>query len=78
MCKRLVEVPTVIQLFEDARKIFGSNLLSLCLNGPMEELNKTQNCQPAIVVASLAALQDLRAKDTKVKLPAKKAKQILS
>ena len=44
----------------------------------MEELNKTQNCQPAIVVASLAALQDLRAKDTKVKLPAKKTKQILS
>jgi len=41
-------------------------LLSLCLNGPMEELNKTQNCQPAIVVASLAALQDLRAKDTKI------------
>lgn len=67
MCKRLLNKPTVVQLFEKSREILGYDLLRLCLNGPVDELNKTKNCQPAIVVASLAALQELiRAKDTKV------------
>ena len=78
MCKRLLKESTVVQLFEDARKILGCDLLSLCLNGPVEELNETQNCQPAIVVASLAALEDHRAKNTKVRrFPAKKLKYAL-
>lgn len=66
MCKRLLSQRKVLQLFEDASKILGYDLLSLCLNGPVEELNKTVNCQPAIVVASLAALQDEKIKGTKV------------
>lgn len=66
MCKRLLTQRKVLQLFADARKILGHDLLSLCLNGPVEELNKTVNCQPAIVVASLAALQDEKVKGTKV------------
>ena len=66
MCEPLLKEPTVMQLFEDAHKILGYDLLSLCLSGPMEELNKTEICQPAIVVASLAALQYHRAKYTKV------------
>ena len=66
MCKRLVTEQTVLQLFEDAEKILGYDLLRLCLNGPVEELSKTVNCQPAIVVASLAALQDEKVKGTKV------------
>ena len=77
MCKRLLKESTVVQLFEDARKILGYDLLSLCLNGPVEELNKTQNCQPAIVVASLAALEGHRAKNTKVGFPAKKNLKML-
>ena len=66
MCKRLLTKKKVLQLFEDASKILGYDLLTLCLNGPLEELNKTVNCQPAIVVASLAALQDEKVKGTKV------------
>lgn len=66
MCKRLLTQRKVLQLFDDASKVLGYDLLRLCLNGPAEELNKTANCQPAIVVASLAALQDEKVKDTKV------------
>ncbi|KAL9974743.1 hypothetical protein ACROYT_G011823 [Oculina patagonica] len=66
MCKRLLTERTAVKLFEDANRMLGYDLLSLCLNGPVEELNKTVNCQPAIVVASLAALQDERLKGTKV------------
>lgn len=72
MCKRLLAEQGVLQLFEDTKKILGYDLLSLCLNGPVEELNKTVNCQPAIVVASLAALQDEKVKGTKVIFPAKR------
>ena len=66
MCKHLQTQRKVLQLFEDASKILGYDLLNLCLNGPVEELNKTVNCQPAIVVASLAVLQDAKVKGTKV------------
>ena len=68
MCKRLLTQRKVLQLFDDASKVLGYDLLRLCLNGPAEELNKTANCQPAIVVASLAALQDEKVQDTKVSL----------
>lgn len=71
MCKRLVNEATVLQLFEDAGRILGYDLLNICLHGPLEELNKTKNCQPAIVVASLAALQEHRVKGSTVKFPAK-------
>lgn len=68
MCKRLLTQRKVLQLFDDASKVLGYDLLRLCLNGPAEELNKTANCQPAIVVASLAALEDEKVKGTKVSL----------
>jgi len=39
----------------------------------VEQLNKTVNCQPAIVVASLAALQEQKVNGAKVYIfPAKK------
>ena len=66
MCKRLLRERKVLQLFEDASKILGYDLLNLCLNGPVEELNKTVNCQPATVVASLAALHDEKVEGAKV------------
>lgn len=72
MCKRLLAERSVLQLFEDASNILGYDLLSLCLNGPVEELNKTVNCQPAVLVASLAALQDDRVKCTKVNVSRQK------
>ena len=37
------------------------DLLQLCVHGPMERLNATDVSQPAIFVASLAALEQLKA-----------------
>ena len=38
----------------------GYDLLDLCLNGPLEKLDRTEYCQPAVVVTSLAAAERLR------------------
>lgn len=44
-------------LFKKADSILGFSLSNLCFNGPLEELSQTDNCQPAILVTSLAALE---------------------
>ena len=40
--------------------IFKYDLLSLCLNGPKEELNKTDKTQAAVFVTSMAAVEYLK------------------
>lgn len=60
MGKRLLEVPKVTRMFEMASQVFNNDLLSLCLNGPSSELDKTVNCQPAVFVTSMAAIEHLR------------------
>lgn len=50
-------------IFEKSDKILGFSLSELCFHGPSEELTKTQNCQPAILTVSMAALAALRAED---------------
>lgn len=40
--------------------VFRYDLLKLCLEGPQEKLNQTVYCQPAVMVASLAALEHLK------------------
>lgn len=57
MAASLAKMPVVKQLFETANKILGYDLLELCLNGPKAELDRTVYCQPAVFVASLAALE---------------------
>src|SRR5215471_9437625 len=47
-------------LFREADEILGRNLSEIAWNGPIEELTKTSNCQPALYVHSLAALAALR------------------
>jgi [acyl-carrier-protein] S-malonyltransferase len=47
-------------LFRQADEILGRNLSEIAWNGPMEELTKTSNCQPALYVHGLAALAALR------------------
>jgi [acyl-carrier-protein] S-malonyltransferase len=54
-------LPAARQLFDEAADILGYNLTDVCLNGPAERLNSTAVSQPAIFVASLAALENLRA-----------------
>jgi [acyl-carrier-protein] S-malonyltransferase len=61
MAKALVEsLPAARCLFEKAAAILGYDLLAVCAEGPAERLNSTAVSQPAIFVASLAALESLR------------------
>jgi len=62
MGKRLYEsLPTARSLFDEAGQVLGYNLAEICFQGPAERLNSTVISQPAIFVASLAALEGLRA-----------------
>lgn len=64
MCKELTdEVPKAKEMFETASDIIGYDLLDRCVNGPKEELDKTAVSQPAIFVASMAAVEKLRLED---------------
>jgi [acyl-carrier-protein] S-malonyltransferase len=54
-------VPAAKKLFDEATTILGYDLLEVCEKGPPERLNSTVVSQPAIFVASLAALESLRA-----------------
>jgi [acyl-carrier-protein] S-malonyltransferase len=47
-------------LFRKADEILGRSLSEIAWNGPLEELTKTSNCQPALYVHALAALAALR------------------
>ena len=46
----------VRELFESADKALDFDLTDLCFNGPEEELRKTYNTQPAVLLASLRGL----------------------
>jgi [acyl-carrier-protein] S-malonyltransferase len=54
------EFPVAAQLFEEADSILGRKLSAIAWNGPLEELTKTSNCQPALFAHGLAALAVLR------------------
>jgi [acyl-carrier-protein] S-malonyltransferase len=47
------------EVFEAASSVLGYDLLQLCLNGPIEKLNRTEYTQPAMLAASIAMLQPL-------------------
>ena len=56
MGKDLAEAyPECAALFAEADQILGYSLSSVIFDGPMEELTKTNVCQPAIFVVSAAA-----------------------
>jgi [acyl-carrier-protein] S-malonyltransferase len=54
-------LPAARRLFDEAASILGYDLLDVCAKGPKERLDSTVVSQPAIYVASLAALESLRA-----------------
>ncbi len=61
MGKALCEsLPAARQLFSAAASVLGYDLLEVCGNGPSERLDATVISQPAIFVASLAALESLK------------------
>jgi [acyl-carrier-protein] S-malonyltransferase len=54
------QFPAAADLFRRADEILGRKLSEIAWNGPIEELTKTSNCQPALYVHGLACLAALR------------------
>jgi [acyl-carrier-protein] S-malonyltransferase len=54
------QVPAARKLFDNAATILGYDLYHLCTHGPATKLDTTEHSQPAIFVASLAALEQLK------------------
>jgi [acyl-carrier-protein] S-malonyltransferase len=54
------QVPAARALFDRAGAVLGYDLLKLCTEGPAEKLDSTVHSQPALFVASLAALEQLK------------------
>ena len=52
--------PLAEQVFHDADQILGRPLSRVAWEGPLEELTRTSNCQPALFVHGIAVLQVLR------------------
>jgi len=52
--------PECRALFERADEVLGYALSKVCFEGPLEELTRSDNCQPAIFVTSIACLAALR------------------
>ena len=53
--------PAARQAFEEADEALGESLSTLCWEGPEEALTLTENTQPAILTASIAAFRALEA-----------------
>ena len=56
----LDSLPAARPRFDEAAEVLGYSLADVCFNGPAERLNSTAVSQPALFVASLAALEALR------------------
>jgi [acyl-carrier-protein] S-malonyltransferase len=54
------QVPAARALFDRAADVLGYDLLKLCSDGPADKLDSTVHSQPALYVASLAALEQLK------------------
>ncbi|HYK20643.1 MAG TPA: acyltransferase domain-containing protein, partial [Pyrinomonadaceae bacterium] len=58
MGKELAEnFPVARQVFEEADDALGLSISRLCFEGPAEELQLTENTQPAILTVSVAAFR---------------------
>merc|ERR1740133_623155 len=54
--------PRVKEMLVHAKQVLGYDLLDVCVNGPDEKLETISVCLPALYVASLAAVEVLRAR----------------
>jgi [acyl-carrier-protein] S-malonyltransferase len=54
------QFPVAANLFRQADEILGQRLSDVMLNGPIEDLTRTSNCQPALFVHGIACLSILR------------------
>ena len=55
------------EIFREANRILGWDLMDVCFNGPDEKLTESRCCQPAIYTVSMAALAAFREKFPGVK-----------
>jgi [acyl-carrier-protein] S-malonyltransferase len=55
--------PAARQVFEEADEALGFSVSDLCFNGPAEQLQLTENTQPAILTTSIAALRAMQAEN---------------
>ena len=63
MGKGLAErYPEARAVFEEGDQVLGFALSKLCFEGPLEELTRTENTQPALLVTSVAAYRVLEAR----------------
>ncbi|HEY5653043.1 MAG TPA: ACP S-malonyltransferase [Pontiella sp.] len=56
-------IPECKALFDQANKILGYDLASICFDGPQDDLNKSNHAQLGIFVASAAAFKALELKE---------------
>jgi len=54
------QFPVAAELFRQADEILGRKLSEIAWNGPIEELTKTSNCQPALFIHGLSCWSILR------------------
>src|SRR6266496_948985 len=54
------QFPTAADLFQEADDVLGRKLSQIAWSGPIDDLTKTSNCQPALFVHGLACLSVLR------------------
>ncbi len=50
------------EVFKNSKAALGFDITTLCFEGSQDELNKTENTQPAILTVSIAALKALETK----------------
>src|SRR5205814_5511646 len=55
--------PAAREIFEKADDALGFALSDLCFNGPAEQLQLTENTQPAILATSIASLRATQAEN---------------
>lgn len=51
--------PEARKVFDESNDILGFDIKKICFEGSVEELSRTSNCQPAIMIHSIAALRVL-------------------
>lgn len=67
MGKQLYETsPAARRVFEEADEVLGFPLSGLCFDGPQAELDDTINAQPAILTVSIAYLEALRERYSRI------------
>ena len=63
-------IPSCKKIYDKANEVLGFDLKELIFNGDKEELNITENTQPAILTTSIAILQAIKEKGIKADIVA--------